>query len=76
MKVYIVISNGDVNGELEGVFAKREDAQACLDEIKQSWQDWGEGCRIEEDDEDGYYGITNLDYDESLEVMIKEATIK
>ena len=71
MKVYIVISNGEVNGEIDGVFFEYENAKAKFDEIKEDWLKWAEGTEYDYEDDDDYFSITNLTTDEFSEVSIE-----
>lgn len=71
MTVYIVISNGEVNGEIDGVFFEYEDAKARFDEIKEDWLEWAEGTEYDYEDDDDYFSITNFTTDEFSEVSIE-----
>ena len=82
MKVYIVVSNGDVKGEIEGVFAKYEDAKNCFECIKTDWQDWARDAwsrdsDIEEQESKDYYYLANYDSDDNpMEVSIIEKEVQ
>jgi len=76
MTVYIVITNGEVKGELEGVYQTYEDAKRKFNEIKEDWKLWAEGNECEEDDEEDYYSLTNYDEDEFLELKLIAETIQ
>lgn len=71
MTVYIVISNGEVNGEIDGVFFKYEDAKAKFNEIKKGWLEWAEDTEYDYEDDDDYFSITNFTTDEFSEVSIE-----
>lgn len=76
MKVYIVITNGQVNGQVEGVFAKEEDARVKFNELINELRDWAEDDEIEEDATSNSYCQTNFDQDEYNEVKIVESEVK
>lgn len=71
MTVYIVISNGEVNGEIDGVFFKYEDAKAKFNKIKKGWLEWAEDTEYDYEDDDDYFSITNFTTDEFSEVSIE-----
>jgi hypothetical protein len=71
MTVYIVISNSEVNGEIDGVFFKYEDAKAKFNEMKADWLKWAEGDEYDYEDDDDYFSITNLTSDEFSEISIE-----
>lgn len=77
MKVYVVITNGEeIKGQVEGVFAKEEDARAKFNELINELRDWAEDDEIEEDATANSYCQTNFDQDEYNEVKIVESEVK
>ena len=76
MIIYLVISNGDVNGEVDGAYFKYGDAKAKFDEIKQNWLDYAKDSNYDYEDEDDYFSITNFDTDEFMEVRIEDLLVE
>lgn len=69
MKVYVVITNGEVAGEVEGVYTSLAAAKAKFREIKKDWRAWAAGADDKEEIvEDEFYSIYHDD--EYLEVKI------
>lgn len=76
MKVYVVITNGTVNGCVEGVFAKEEDARAKLNELVKELKEWSLGDEFDEDETTNSYCQTNFDKDEYNEVVLVERELQ
>lgn len=76
MKVYIVITNGTVNGCVEGVFAKEEDARAKVNKLVKDLKEWSLDDEIEEDETANSYCQTNFDQDEYNEVVLVERELQ
>lgn len=76
-EIYIVITNGEVEGEVEGAYASLADAKAKLEEIKKDWNEWAANFSEDEIDyyEDEYsYYICNAE--EDMEVKICRVTLQ
>lgn len=77
MEVYIVITNGEVNGEVEGAYSTYEKAKEKFEEVKQNWLDYAhDDCTVWEDDHNDVWSIIDHVSDEYLEVKIERAIIK
>lgn len=76
MKVYVVITNGEVNGCVEGVFAKEEDARAKVNELVKGLKEWSLGDEFDEDETENFYCQTNFDKDEYNEVVLVERELQ
>lgn len=76
MKVYVVITNGEINGEVEGVYSKYKDAQAKMRELVKELESWAEEDEVETDIGKDFYCMTNFDQDEYNEVKIVEKELQ
>ena len=73
MKVYVVISNGEVAGEVEGVFSSYENARAKFEEVKQDWLDWAGDAGEADEYQDNFSLSTDEEY---LEVKISTVELQ
>lgn len=78
MKVYVVITNGQVNGEVEGVYSNLEDAEDKYEEIIENLENWAEDDEVETDESSDhrFYCMTNFDQDEYNEIKIVEMELQ
>lgn len=71
MEVYVVITNGEVNGEVEGVYTSYEKAKEKFEEFKQNWLDYAsDDIEIWEAEDDDICSITDFVSDEYFEIKI------
>lgn len=73
MKVYIVISNGEVAGEIEGVYQNYQDAVKKFEEVKQDWLDWAGDSGEVDEYQDNFSLSTDEEY---LEVKISTVELQ
>ena len=76
-QIYIVITNGEVQGEVEGAYASLADAKAKLEEIKKDWNEWA--ANFPEDEIDYYedeYSYYICNEEEDMEVRIVPTTLQ
>ena len=68
MIIYLVISNGDFNSEVDGAFFEYEDAKSKFEEIKKDWlENWAEDCEYDCYDEDDDYFVKREKKDKTWE---------
>ena len=69
MQVYVVVTNGEVNGEVEGVYTSYEKAKEKFEEVKQNWLDYA-SKEIDIWEDDDICSITDFISDEYFEIKI------
>lgn len=78
MTIYLVISNGDFNSEVDGAFFEYEDAKSKFEEIKKDWlENWAEDCEYDcYDEDDDYFAIDNFTLGKLLELKIETVEVQ
>lgn len=73
MKVYVVVTNGDVNGEIEGVYQTHEKAKTKFDEMIDDWRGWFSSDEsAEENVSKDYYSISSFDGEYEVQIIETE----